>query len=123
MNCIDTDWPVAAWSIVEANVSIWCACMPNIRLLLVRLFPTVLGTQAVKTGASGTSWLPTNLSRNQRPTIVRTFEVSYAYNHSVDKTDKGDAMEMPDMDLELTESKHTTESMEALNFAEERGKY
>jgi len=31
--------PMATWSTVEINVAIICACMPNLRLLLVRLFP------------------------------------------------------------------------------------
>ncbi|KAK6844029.1 hypothetical protein PG987_004889 [Apiospora arundinis] len=34
---------VANWSTIEINTGIICACMPSIRLLLVRLFPKVLG--------------------------------------------------------------------------------
>ena len=32
---------VAIWSAIEACVSIICACLPHIRLLLVRLFPVL----------------------------------------------------------------------------------
>ncbi|EYB21256.1 hypothetical protein FG05_30714, partial [Fusarium graminearum] len=31
------------WSTIEVNVGIICACMPSLRVLLVRLFPTMLG--------------------------------------------------------------------------------
>lgn len=40
-------WGVMAWSTVEINVGIICACMPAIRVILVRFFPRVFGsTQA-----------------------------------------------------------------------------
>lgn len=35
---------VAMWSDIEVNVGLICICMPSLRLLLVRLFPKVLGT-------------------------------------------------------------------------------
>lgn len=35
---------MAMWSDIEINVGIMCTCMPSLRLLLVRLFPKVLGT-------------------------------------------------------------------------------
>ncbi|KAI1072972.1 hypothetical protein LB507_009021 [Fusarium sp. FIESC RH6] len=35
---------VTKWSTIEANVGIVCACMPSLRILLVRIFPKVLGT-------------------------------------------------------------------------------
>ncbi|KAF7548704.1 hypothetical protein G7Z17_g6882 [Cylindrodendrum hubeiense] len=35
---------VSKWSTVEISVGIICACMPSLRLLLVRLFPKILGT-------------------------------------------------------------------------------
>ncbi|EGX89777.1 integral membrane protein, putative [Cordyceps militaris CM01] len=35
---------VALWSDIEINVGLMCICMPSLRLLLVRLFPKVLGT-------------------------------------------------------------------------------
>ncbi|KAB5511391.1 hypothetical protein GE09DRAFT_1165163 [Coniochaeta sp. 2T2.1] len=34
------------WSAVELNVAVCCACMPNIRLLLVKLFPKQMGSSA-----------------------------------------------------------------------------
>lgn len=35
---------VSQWSTVEINVGIICTCMPSIRVLLLRLFPKLLGT-------------------------------------------------------------------------------
>jgi hypothetical protein len=37
------DFLVAQWSTIEINVGIVCACMPSMRVLLVRLFPKILG--------------------------------------------------------------------------------
>ncbi|KAF4443172.1 hypothetical protein F53441_11481 [Fusarium austroafricanum] len=36
------------WSVIEINVGIWCVCMPDLRLLLLRVFPRLRST-----GASG----------------------------------------------------------------------
>lgn len=35
---------VSKWSTIEINVGIICTCMPTLRLILVRIFPKVLGT-------------------------------------------------------------------------------
>ncbi|KAF4981965.1 hypothetical protein FZEAL_2311 [Fusarium zealandicum] len=35
---------VSKWSTIEINVGMICACMPSLRLLLVRLFPKFMGT-------------------------------------------------------------------------------
>jgi hypothetical protein len=35
---------VISWSNIEINVGIMCACMPSLRVILVRMFPKVLGT-------------------------------------------------------------------------------
>ncbi|PHH52846.1 hypothetical protein CFIMG_002317RA [Ceratocystis fimbriata CBS 114723] len=34
-------WEAALWSTIEINIGIICACMPSIRVVLVRLFPRV----------------------------------------------------------------------------------
>ncbi|PVH81289.1 hypothetical protein DL98DRAFT_559877 [Cadophora sp. DSE1049] len=36
--------PVSIWSTVEISVGMICACMPTIRILLVSLFPKIMGT-------------------------------------------------------------------------------
>lgn len=35
---------VCVWSNAEINVGLWCICMPALRLVLVQLFPKLLGT-------------------------------------------------------------------------------
>ncbi|KAH6669719.1 CFEM domain-containing protein [Plectosphaerella plurivora] len=37
-------YAVANWSTIEINVGIICACMPAMRLVLVRIFPRILGS-------------------------------------------------------------------------------
>ncbi|KAH6949724.1 hypothetical protein BKA56DRAFT_565174 [Ilyonectria sp. MPI-CAGE-AT-0026] len=37
-------YPTCYWSIIELNIAIYCVCMPNLRLLLLRLFPRIVGT-------------------------------------------------------------------------------
>jgi hypothetical protein len=32
------------WSVIEINVAIWCACMPDLRLLIVKTFPRLDST-------------------------------------------------------------------------------
>ncbi|KAI8673190.1 CFEM domain-containing protein [Fusarium keratoplasticum] len=34
------------WSIIELNVAVCCVCMPNLRLLLLRVFPRLGGSSA-----------------------------------------------------------------------------
>ncbi|RGP80674.1 hypothetical protein FLONG3_1149 [Fusarium longipes] len=36
------------WSVIEINVAIWCACMPDLRLLLVKTFPRLNSTNDSK---------------------------------------------------------------------------
>ncbi|PVH76144.1 hypothetical protein DL98DRAFT_465509 [Cadophora sp. DSE1049] len=46
-NSINPTWDYIAigyWSTIEINVGIICACMPSIRLLLLRAFPRFMGT-------------------------------------------------------------------------------
>ncbi|PSN67023.1 hypothetical protein BS50DRAFT_621135 [Corynespora cassiicola Philippines] len=37
-------WDVSVWSTVEINVGIMCACMPALRVMLVRLLPGIMGS-------------------------------------------------------------------------------
>ncbi|KAF4443135.1 hypothetical protein F53441_11534 [Fusarium austroafricanum] len=77
---------VSKWSTIEGNVGIICACMPSLRILLVRLFPTLLGTSQryynQYRAAMGTS-TTSQVDRSQRRvdtagiTCHRTYEVEY----------------------------------------------
>lgn len=42
----DDNVPTAYWSVLEAFVSIICCCLPSIRALLRRVFPTCFGSSA-----------------------------------------------------------------------------
>lgn len=37
-------WDLTKWSTIEINVAIMCACLPSLRLLLVRMFPLLNGS-------------------------------------------------------------------------------
>ncbi len=55
------DWNVFNWSIIEINLGIICACMPTVRLILVRIFPA-LGGSTMHTYGSGMSIGPPSYS-------------------------------------------------------------
>ncbi|TLD11905.1 hypothetical protein PspLS_11259 [Pyricularia sp. CBS 133598] len=46
-------WDVTSWSVIEINVGIMCACLPSLRLLLVRIFPRLGGTSAASRAYGG----------------------------------------------------------------------
>ncbi|KAM0551364.1 hypothetical protein ACHAPJ_008473 [Fusarium lateritium] len=93
---------LSRWSTIEINVGIICACMPSLRILLVRLFPKLLGTSqryynygsnrptGGNTNKSRTQPLGTNatsqVDRTHRRidpagiTCHRTYEVEYGDN-------------------------------------------
>ncbi|CAO2656616.1 Nn.00g054190.m01.CDS01 [Neocucurbitaria sp. VM-36] len=91
---------VISWSNIEVNVGIICACMPALRVMLVRCFPKVFGTtkgtsqayqvygsrsQGVKKGgsalASGMGRSATASARDPNTiTYTKTFEVQHADN-------------------------------------------
>ena len=95
-------WDVVNWSTIEINVGIMCACMPSMRIILVRLFPKVFGSsrgsskqyssnqkygsksRGFDTGASNSSGMGSQLGqkgvvRRERTviTIKKTFEVEH----------------------------------------------
>lgn len=90
-------WDVSNWSTIEINVGIMCACMPAMRVILVRLFPKVLGTTTnnasyhakygnrsqdlVKSGFSGRIGKSKNGTGNASViNYTKTFEVQHGDN-------------------------------------------
>ncbi|KAJ4014655.1 hypothetical protein NW752_007426 [Fusarium irregulare] len=67
---------MSKWSTIELNVGIWCACMPTLRVLLVRLFPKVLGTSK--------KYLRYGSKNTGHPTCAKT-----AGNNNSDDHDRG----------------------------------
>lgn len=45
VNPTQTLFDIVRWSTIEGNTSIYCACMPMMRQILVRFFPRALGTE------------------------------------------------------------------------------
>lgn len=43
---------VSQWSTIEVNVGIICACMPTLRLILLRMFPVLSATTRAKYGTN-----------------------------------------------------------------------
>jgi hypothetical protein len=96
--------PVINWSNIEINVGIICACMPTLRVILVRVFPSIMGTtkgassQAYHAkygygsrshGGGGGSKMGQMMSAGgsrgvNEITYTKTFEVQHADNDEVE---------------------------------------
>ncbi|KAF6809471.1 CFEM domain-containing protein [Colletotrichum musicola] len=62
---------VATWSTVEINMGIICACMPSVRIILVGLFPKLLGTTRRGTSAAAKYYIQSsgNHGRSRNRTL------------------------------------------------------
>jgi hypothetical protein len=88
---------VTTWSTVEINVGIICACMPSLRVLLVRIFPKILGstrnTSANKYYAQGShNRVGANVSVGQSkdlpPLPIDNKTIMYSQSYDVDLEDE-----------------------------------
>ncbi|OAA70655.1 Extracellular membrane protein, CFEM domain protein [Cordyceps fumosorosea ARSEF 2679] len=43
-------WEIAYWSTIEVNIGMICTCLPSLRLLLLRLFPKIVGNTTASGG-------------------------------------------------------------------------
>jgi hypothetical protein len=117
---------VTRWSTIEGNVGIICACMPSLRILLVKIFPKILGTsrRGYQTYDKYGSNRPTNASRSrsQAPlgttshvdktppsridpigiTCNRTYEVEY------NQTDETHLVAMKDIEMDWRSERSQT---------------
>ncbi|KAF2622047.1 hypothetical protein BU25DRAFT_452307 [Macroventuria anomochaeta] len=93
---------VVNWSNIEVNVGIICACLPTIRVILVRFFPNIMGTTKVSSQAYHAKYGYGNGSRGlgntagskvgqmsgrrgvNEITYTKTFEVQHADNDEVE---------------------------------------
>jgi len=74
------------WSMLELDVGIICVCMPNIRLILVRLFPKVMATaNQSRAGISGTGTGKFSKNRTQS-TADEPAGISYSRSYVVTKS-------------------------------------
>jgi hypothetical protein len=116
--------PVSVWSTVEINVGMICACMPSLRLLLVRLFPKMLGSTQQQSGIENKQYSTHSHTANGGTiSVVRprgkfprpnskamdadriTYEQSYTVHHS-DQWDQDESklIEMSDLESESVKS-------------------
>ncbi|KAH7245728.1 hypothetical protein BKA59DRAFT_476161 [Fusarium tricinctum] len=77
---------ISKWSTIEANVGIVCACMPSLRILLVRLFPKLLGTSQryYNYGSNKPTGGNTNKSRTQPLGTNATSQVDRSKRQRID---------------------------------------
>ncbi|KAK6063638.1 CFEM domain-containing protein [Seiridium cupressi] len=114
---------VSNWSVVEINVGIICACMPSLRVILVRIFPSLGGTTRAANQYYQSGSRTGNKSKvrsragtgGQMPSIVhypeprkgivqqRTYTVQY------DDSDEQSLVHMQDLDSKGTKSRSTSE--------------
>jgi hypothetical protein len=114
------------WSTIEINVGIICACMPSLRVLLVRLFPKMLGSSSQQyynygsnhygkpnTGRSRsrsqplgtTSQVDKTLHRSRIDPIGITCDRTYEVEFDRRETDETQLFYMKDLDLDRTSAK------------------
>ncbi|KAI8676178.1 CFEM domain-containing protein [Fusarium sp. Ph1] len=110
---------VSKWSTIEINVGMICACMPSLRILLVRLFPKILGTSrryypnyASNTGRNtnknrsrqlGTN-ATTEVDTTSRPVESRGITYQRTYDVQYGDSDETHLVHMKDLDAKSARS-------------------
>lgn len=89
---------VVQWSTIEINVGIICACMPTLRVILMRIFPAIMGTTKASSQAhhgkygygspgpsnGGSKMGQLGGSGTHEITYTKTFEVQHTDNDEVE---------------------------------------
>ncbi|KAG5983940.1 hypothetical protein E4U55_006647 [Claviceps digitariae] len=67
-------WYTAWWSTIEINIGLICACLPTIRVILVRMWPNVFGSSTIQS----TSWSSPShhVMGGQKPMRIQSLQVS-----------------------------------------------
>ncbi|ORY58549.1 CFEM domain-containing protein [Pseudomassariella vexata] len=119
-NSLNPTWDqldIANWSTVEINVGIICACMPSLRLILVKLFPRVMGTTHDRTARSQYYYGQNSKVRRRSRSFgqmriasrvssdgvgkVQTPGIVYSKSYAVEYGDNDEASLVPMKDLDL----------------------
>ena len=110
---------VSQWSTVEINVGMICACMPSLRVLLVRLFPKLLGSTQhsnAKYYANSHSHVGGNISINRSGKSANTSQtggkengITYSQTYTVQygnqfEHDETHLVQLSDLDAEAMKS-------------------
>ncbi|KAK8086119.1 CFEM domain-containing protein [Apiospora phragmitis] len=114
---------VANWSTIEINTGIICACMPSLRLLLVKLFPRVLGgstnarSQYYMSGADHNRNNTRSGKRNPNLSQSRDGGILYSKSYTVEYQKDQDEASLVRMDnlgpkgvVSTTSSRHSNSS-------------
>jgi hypothetical protein len=106
-------YDVSVWSTIEICVGIMCACLPTIRLLLVRIFPVLAGTtfkstsyvlpassRAKSAEARGTTSNATTHNRNMSLPSSETGRsgIMYHKSYAVQYSDEASLVRMSSLD-------------------------
>lgn len=116
------NWDVSNWSTIELNVGIMCACLPSIRLIIVRMLPSLGGSVAGRYRCDVESKCSNVLSRKvtrgeapaasgpsqQSPARGIIYQKSYSIHY--DDSDESALVYMRDIDSKQT-STGTNSSM------------
>ncbi|KAH7410677.1 CFEM domain-containing protein [Cadophora sp. MPI-SDFR-AT-0126] len=99
--------PVTIWSLVEINVGIICACMPSLRVLLVRLFPKVMGSTRNKSagyhaeGSRSGIGMGANVSigrgKDLAPPSKDSKSIMYSQSYNVDLEDESSLVQLKEL--------------------------
>ena len=91
-------YDVCVWSTVEVTVGIMCACLPAVRQLIVRTWPSFGGTLRIKTNSAlrpGTGTMPSEGAQGTRTTV-----------YALASPEPGDAGSAGDIHVQHTYSVH-----------------
>ncbi|KAF3001846.1 hypothetical protein E8E13_004281 [Curvularia kusanoi] len=113
---------VVTWSAIEVNVGIICACLPTIRVMLVRFFPSIMGTTKASSQAYNSKYGYGNGSRGfgntagsriggkgiNEITYTKTFEVQHG------ETDEVELMQVDDFGKTSSKIKSSSTSVVSL---------
>ncbi|KAF2085510.1 putative integral membrane protein [Saccharata proteae CBS 121410] len=83
------DWvTIGYWSVVEVDAGVLCACLPALRKLLLKTFPTLLGDDSVKGSAATGSSRPSDMDPSSELSLKpHRFSYGNSQNNFIPLTD------------------------------------
>ncbi|KAG6004964.1 hypothetical protein E4U21_000587 [Claviceps maximensis] len=87
-------WFTAWWSTIEINVGLMCACLPTVRVLLVRMWPNVFGSGST-THSSSWSSRSQHVMAERKPARIDSLEVRLVDAPRLPKHEKRDDERRP----------------------------
>lgn len=120
-NSTNATWnnlPVSLWSTIEINVGIICACMPTLRLLLLRMFPKLSTTYRNASGyynATGSRSKPTRSRTFGQDGLATPGHINYSRTYTVQfqEAKTSSQVQLSDLGREGFEAKSTVSECSA----------